>query len=144
MLKISEFKGEFHFLSNFYPAPIFWEGIQYPTSEHAYQAAKSLDARVRREVADLKTPGMAKKFGKTVALRSDWEDVKVSIMYDIVNEKFLQNTNLRKMLLDTKGFYLEEGNVWNDRFWGVCKGQGKNILGEILMSVRTNLEFFVD
>lgn len=143
-MKIAEFKGEFSFLSNFHPAVMTWEGIQYPTSEHAYQSAKTFNMDIRIQVANLATPGQAKRFGKTIPIRKDWEDVKVSIMYDIVQEKFAQNSNLRELLMATRGFYLEEGNRWDDTFWGVCRGKGKNILGEILMSVRTNLEFFVE
>lgn len=44
---ISEFKGESRFLSNFFAVPIMYEGVEYPSVEHAFQAAKSLDPEER-------------------------------------------------------------------------------------------------
>lgn len=146
--RITKFDGEFSFLSNFHPAPMTWDGLWYPTSEHAYQSAKTLDMELRKVVSLLPRPADAKKFGGKrsgkIVPREDWERVKVAIMYDIVTEKFKQNADLRKKLMLTEGSYLEEGNVWNDTFWGVCRGKGKNILGEILMTVRNDLVFFAE
>src|SRR6185369_8674281 len=45
--KILEFQGDNRFLSNFFPAEVIYEGITYPTAEHAYQAAKTLDPEQR-------------------------------------------------------------------------------------------------
>ena len=81
------------------------------------------------------TPGDAKRLGSRAKLRPDWEEVKVQIMHNLVLQKF-QQYNLRKLLLDTGDQYIQEGNNWGDRFWGVCNGVGENHLGKILMSVR--------
>lgn len=79
--------------------------------------------------------------GRRVALRPDWENVKLSIMEEIVCAKFIQNEYLREMLRSTGNAMLEEGNVWNDTFWGVNNktGKGENNLGKILMRVREKL-----
>lgn len=74
--------------------------------------------------------------GKAVPLRDDWDEIKVSIMQTLVYLKFVKNKELRDLLLATEPEHLEEGNTWGDTFWGVCKGEGKNLLGRILMDIR--------
>lgn len=140
-LIIDKFDGEYAFLSNFYEAPVVWEGITYPSNEHAFQAAKSLNPARRLEVAAAATPGKAKRMGRTLQLRSDWEKVKYNIMLEIVLAKFHQHKDLAEALLDTDEAELIEGNWWNDTTWGVCNGVGQNWLGKILMTVRTQLKF---
>jgi hypothetical protein len=137
--KIESFSGVFRFLSNFYSAPVHYEGIEYPTSEHAFQAAKTVDKNQRLNIAMLETPGEAKRYGKTVRIRSAWDDVRVGVMAEIVDAKFTQNPHLLEMLLATDDTELIEGNVWGDTFWGVCDGKGENNLGKVLMEVRQHL-----
>jgi ribA/ribD-fused uncharacterized protein len=127
------------FLSNFYPANIVYEGIRYPSSEHAYQAAKTLDQGVRKQIAIASTPGQAKRFGQKVPVRKDWDLVKRRIMKEILELKF-NIPSLRDKLLETDVLYLEETNTWGDRYWGVCKGSGQNHLGHILMEIRNDLK----
>ena len=141
---ITEFNGEFAFLSNFYPCEIEYEGITYPTVEHAYQAAKSLDKEVHKKIAKLKYPGQAKKAGRHLHIRSDWEDVKVKIMEYLLMKKFAGYHELSEKLYDTGERYLEEGNNWGDTFWGVCSGKGRNMLGLLLMSVREKIKPLYD
>lgn len=138
---ITEFKGQYQFLSNFYPCKFVWDGIVWPHSEAAYQAAKTLDRETREAFADLTNPVAAKHAGKRIALRPDWNEVKFEIMYDIVHEKFHQNPHLLKKLLQTKDSVLEEGNYWGDRIWGISPAgsdKGQNWLGRILMDIRDN------
>jgi len=137
--KIESFSGVFHFLSNFHRAPMMYKGIAYPTSEHAYQAAKSLNDNTRMNVSILGTPSEAKKYGKTVQLRADWDDVKLDVMAEIVRAKFMQNPSLKEKLLATEDIILEEGNAWGDTYWGMCKGKGENHLGKTLMNLRESL-----
>ena len=87
-------------------------------------------------IQEANNPQMAKRIGKKVKLREDWEDVKVSLMREIVEVKFIQNKEIRDKLIKTYPSDLIEENTWNDRTWGVCKGKGKNLLGIILMEVR--------
>lgn len=137
---IREFYGKYHFLDNFFPAPVMWEGILYPTSEHAFQAAKTLDEDLRRTIAQESSPFIAKKMGRAVVLRPDWENCKYEIMEEIILAKFLQHPSLAKKLLATGDAHLEEGNHHGDTTWGTVDGQGKNWLGKILMSVREKIQ----
>eukprot|EP00753_Platysulcus_tardus_P007342 PLAT15145.1.p1 GENE.PLAT15145.1~~PLAT15145.1.p1 ORF type:complete len:360 (+),score=42.48 PLAT15145.1:44-1123(+) len=77
--------------------------------------------------------------GRKVRLRSDWEEVKVDVMSVVVRDKFTRDDGLREKLLATGDALLVEGNNWNDRFWGRCKGKGENWLGRILMAARSDL-----
>ena len=133
---ISSFRDEYFFLSNFYPVELKLDGIVYPNAEAAFQAQKTLDVEERRKFSMLKNPVQAKRLGRKVKLRDDWEEVKLDIMTEIVSQKFLQHSHLIEMLLQTGDEELIEGNKWGDRFWGVCKGKGENHLGKILMKIR--------
>lgn len=130
------FSGEYAFLSNFYPAQIRYGGIFFPTAEHAFQSMKTLSMKERLEIAKLPTPGQAKRAGKKVTLRKDWEKIKLRIMKEILLVKF-SNIELAEQLIATGDQILIEGNTWGDRYWGVCNGQGQNNLGKLLMRVRT-------
>lgn len=140
-MKIDTFTGKYYFLSNFYFCPIEIDGIKYPTVEHAFQAAKTYIVREKKDIAGQRTPAMAKGIGRKVMLRSDWEQVKVQIMTDLVRRKFTENKELRAKLIATGNAELAEGNLWKDTFWGVDlrTGIGQNCLGRILMKVRGEL-----
>jgi ribA/ribD-fused uncharacterized protein len=138
--KIPEFQGEYRFLSNFWPAEVIYEGITYPTAEHAYQASKTLDIEQRKKIAALKTPSEAKSAGRALKLRDDWDTAKFTVMEDVVRYKFTHHDDLRDKLLATGDAYLEEGNTWNDQIWGVYQGKGENRLGKNLMKVRDELK----
>jgi ribA/ribD-fused uncharacterized protein len=139
--KIESFSGDFRFLSNFWPCTINFEGLIFPSVEHAYQAAKTLDLNTREEIRIAKTPGIAKKLGKKVELRKDWNLVKISVMKTCLLQKFSDET-LKFKLLKTTPLYLEEGNNWGDVFWGICNGVGENNLGKLLMQIRDNFLIF--
>jgi len=136
---IVQFRGPTRWLSNFGDSVIKTnDGITYPTVEHAYQAQKTLDLDERRCIAELPTPGKARRAGQKLKLRGDWEELKLAIMYQIIDIKFTDGS-LRQKLLDTGTAELVEGNTWGDRFWGVRNGVGENHLGRILMKVRKQL-----
>lgn len=137
MDRIAWFEGNAAFLSNFYPAPIEWQGLLFPSVEHAYQAAKCRDAADRARFTH-GTAIEAKQFGQSVPLRPDWDAVKPAVMLDLVRLKF-EIPALARRLRATGTAELVEGNLWNDRFWGVCGGTGRNELGRILMQVRDEL-----
>ena len=137
--KIKFFRGDAAFLSNFCLAQVFHDGIDYPTTEHAFQAAKTLDFHQRYEISKIETPGQAKRAGRKVQLRPDWEQVKNRIMWELTVLKFTNHPNLKKLLLATGNAELIEGNTWGDTYWGVCNGVGENHLGFILARVRANL-----
>lgn len=145
MKTIKRFKGLYRFLSNFYPSPIHIGEEMYPTSEHLYQAMKTKNKKTKEKIRLCKTPGNAKKLGRIIPLRKDWEKIKDKVMYFVVESKFLENKKLEKQLLATGKKKLVEGNYWHDNYWGDCycpkckhiKGQNK--LGKILMRVRKQI-----
>lgn len=142
--QIDHFSGPYQFLSNFYAAQVGYEGVEYQTVEHAYQASKTLNLHQRRFIADSRKPGIAKIRGRNVTLRPDWEQLKLGIMEVLVLQKFTRYPDLREKLLRTGDLELVEGNNWNDTFWGVVKQAdgsetGLNHLGLILMNVRQQL-----
>lgn len=130
------FIGDLFFLSNYYMCSVKYEGIVYPSSEHAFAAAKTLDVPSRKRISTLLSPGMAKRAGRALKLRPRWDEIRVEIMRNILRCKFEQNLHLKEKLLNTFPDYLEETNDWNDTFWGVCNGVGENNLGNLLMELR--------
>lgn len=136
---IRYFNGEYAFLSNFYPIEIFFEGAAYPSVEHAYQAAKTLDLHQRTLFCDVNlSPGQAKRRGRKITIRDDWEDIKLLTMGRLVWQKF-DNDVLSEKLISTHPAELREGNWWGDKFWGICDGEGHNHLGKLLMKKRDQL-----
>ena len=144
MPQVTSFSGPWRWLSNFYPCVCVYEGDVYPSSEHAYQAAKFPKGHeARKTVAALPTPGATKKFANAFkhAHSKDFHDRKQQVMLDVLRSKFLMNRDLQDKLLATVNPEAEliEGNTWGDTYWGVCNGQGENHLGKLLMRVRGGL-----
>lgn len=137
---IREFQNEFRFLSNFWPAKVKLDGVEYPSVEFAYQAAKSDDQEYRKKILACRSPGESKKLGRWIVVREDWEQVKVGIMEGLLHQKFSIPT-LQDQLIATYPKELQEGNTWGDKFWGVDlrTGQGLNTLGMLLMRIRDEL-----
>ena len=136
---IDSFRGEYFFLSNFYEVPVTYGGVTYTNNEAAFQAQKSTDIADRLRFSEL-PPSQAKRLGRRIALRKDWEQVKISIMTEIVRAKFTQNPELADKLIATGDAHLEEGNDWGDRTWGTVNGVGANNLGKILMQIRDEIK----
>lgn len=145
MKYISSFSGKNSYLSNFYMCLIPWDGIKYPSVEHAFQAAKTHDLKLRKLIASAPTPGIAKSRGRKLVLRLDWEDIKIDIMETLVEIKFTIHEELEELLVDTGEIELIEGNRWHDNFWGNCtcvrceRIIPRNELGRILMDCRKNI-----
>lgn len=135
------FDGKYAFLSNFYDCPVTYKGLTYRNNEAAFQAQKTLNESARKEFTQL-PPNLAKRKGRKVALRSDWEQIKDEVMYELCLEKFVGNSDLLELLRRTKNTEIVEGNYWHDNCWGNCtcekcnKITGKNKLGKILMEIR--------
>lgn len=130
---IDKFEEEYFFLSNYFECPVYYMGHKFRSSEAAYQAQKCPSRT--EEFLEI-SADEAKKLGKTVELRADWDDVKDNIMYFIVRNKFIPNDDLMEKLIATGNAELIEGNWWKDTYWGVCDGIGENKLGKILMQIR--------
>lgn len=135
---INEFKGKYECFSNFYMSLVQYEEEYYPSVEHAFQALKAKNEEDRKKIQNADTPAMAKKLGRKVDMRPDWEQVKIGIMKSLVKDKFYRSSKLKEILLSTGDEELQEGNWWKDRFWGVDlkTGEGQNHLGKILQQVR--------
>ena len=122
-------------------APVtFADRWTFPSSEHAYQAAKSENPRDWQYIAGLRTAGQAKRAGKELPLRNDWDQVKLEHMEIIQRAKYNQHQYLRDMLVGTGDLRIIEKNTWGDTFWGVCNYQGENHLGKIIMKIREELK----
>lgn len=119
--------------------PILYEGEWWLTAEHAYQAAKTLDLIQKQKILQCSSAGKAKRLGKNVLLRSDWEKIKLGVMREILKSKFKPGSALCSMLISTRPHILVEGNHWGDKYWGVYRGQGLNRLGHLLMEIRDSL-----
>lgn len=113
---INKFSGAYAFLSNFYTCPVYYGGLLFKNSEAAFQAQKSLDSITKCEFTYLDARE-AKRQGRRVKIRADWERAKTKIMFEIVLAKFMQNEKLRERLLNTGDELIIEGNTWNDKFW---------------------------
>ena len=132
---IRQFKGEYAFLNNFYEIAVEYRGRIYPNNEAAFQAQKICDEKIKQKFESC-GPIEARNLGKTIPLRKDWETVKDQIMYEICLAKFTQHPDLMDALVYTGNRPLEEGNHWNDQYWGTVNGIGENKLGKILMKIR--------
>lgn len=139
---ISGFQGDNRWLSNFWPAKIQIGDIVYPTVEHAYVAAKPI---MPFTPADLEwfltlTPAKAKKVGRELDVRPDWDDVKIHLMQQFTELKYsTDNPELRSRLIKTGDEEIIEENTWGDTFWGICNGEGHNWLGIIIMATRDKI-----
>lgn len=131
---IDRFDGQYRFLSNFFEAPLLFRGLVFENAEAAFHSQKCPQ---RAKQFQGLNASQAKQLGRQVVMRPDWDKVRDQVMYEVVFEKFLQNSKIRERLIATGEAMLVEGNTWNDRYWGVCNGIGQNKLGKILMRVRS-------
>jgi ribA/ribD-fused uncharacterized protein len=132
---IGPFRGDYAFLSNFFPAPVVLDSVVYPTVEHAYQAAKTHDHVLRCRLRDAESPGVAKRMSAEIPARDDWKESRDEVMLGLLRQKF-RVPPLRELLLATAPRRLVEMNTWNDHYWGVCDQVGLNRLGDLLERVR--------
>ena len=137
---IKEFQGEYRWLSNFAPVKVVYDGVSYRSVEHAYMAAKSLDEEWRKYCRDTFKAGDVKRASRNIVLRDDWEDIKLNVMESLLWQKYTQHP-YKQQLLNTGDEYIQEGNMWGDKYWGVClrTNKGQNHLGSIIMRIRENL-----
>lgn len=140
------FTGRYRCLDNFYPLPLYIDGLMWPTSEHYYQAMKTDNPRYRNKVRNAKSPGEAKALGRDPKHppTPHWEaGLKFDVMRRALKVKFDPEINFPiwagLMMTGVRPIY--EGNTWNDDIWGIIKQtdgswSGKNHLGRMLMWLR--------
>lgn len=127
MEKITNFRGDYFFLSNFFIEP------DKTHVEGEYQALKTSPPT---EWIKCVLPYESKRAGKKLKLRPDWHGVKRGYMAGLVFKKFSDHADLRRRLIETFPKDLVEENTWGDTYWGTCNGAGENQLGKILMATR--------
>jgi ribA/ribD-fused uncharacterized protein len=138
MDEITVFRGEFRWLSNFFPVVVKLDGVSYPSVEHAFQAAKTTDVEWRLLIRQ-HSASDAKHMGQCCDLRPGWDAMKLAVMEDLLRQKFRINW-FKTLLLRTGDRNLVEGNDWDDTYWGVCRGTGENHLGILLMKIREEMK----
>lgn len=131
-----KFRGTYNFLSNFYTSPITVDGLTYSCVEAAFQAAKTLNPAQKQWFVGI-DGSAAKRLGRRVLLRPDWEAVKLGVMKNLLRKKF-SDPELAKRLIGVTEEIVED-NDWGDFFWGRCQGRGSNWLGELLSQVREEI-----
>lgn len=141
---IDSFTGQYEFLSNFYLYPVIFEDVEYPSNEHAFQAAKTTNEAQRWKIANAETAGKAKRLGRMLSLREHWDiKIRYDVMLKLLSAKF--SGELSEGLRLTGDSILIEGNHWHDNTWGRCSCEncqdvmGHNMLGWMLMQLRTKL-----
>lgn len=137
---IQEFKGKYTWLSNFAPCKIMLNGVAYSSVEHAYQSAKSHDQKWKHFCATEPKAGVVKRKSRNVPLVSNWEVKRLHVMFKCLLQKYNQYP-YNEYLRNTGNEHIQEGNTWNDTFWGVCLKEhtGKNVLGNMIMLIRRTL-----
>jgi hypothetical protein len=144
-IAIVSFKDKHFFLSNFFTCRIKWQGKEYKSVEHLFQASKATCERDHELIRNAPTPKDAKKWGSGIQCRADWEEIKIEVMRGALLMKFADD-KLAGRLLDTRNAPLVEGNFWHDNFWGKCwcveciesgrHDRAYNVLGLLLMEIR--------
>lgn len=131
--------------SNLYRREIEFEGVVYPTAEHAYQAGKPRKDSVREWLMSAPSPSllaMAAHGLYSWDIQSNWSKVKFERMKQVLRAKFTQHEDLTALLLSTgEARLVESATVDNlvNRTWGEVNGKGKNMLGKLLMEIRSEL-----
>lgn len=138
---ITEFQNEYRWLSNFAPVEIDLNGVMFQSVEHAYMSAKSDDDDWKTFCSNpSNSAGDVKRKSRSILLKDDWDKIKISVMEECLRQKFSKEP-YRTKLIETGDKYIQEGNRFNDRFWGVClrTNKGDNNLGKLIMKIRTEL-----
>jgi ribA/ribD-fused uncharacterized protein len=133
--------GEVDWMRNDYNCDISVAGYTYATVEHAYQAAKFKDPDLKQAIQEAETVREARNVGRNnVNIRDDWDDIRATIMESLVRQKFTNNPTLGDRLAKTgSAEIVMEGY---DEFWGTGRdGTGENMLGAILETVRSEIQF---
>lgn len=143
---IKGFFRDYRWMSNFHRCDVEYEGLIYPSSENAYQAAKVVESD--RNGFLKCTPSESKHLWKSKKLlhksAEEWDDAKLDIMRSVLVSKFTRNKELGNALVETAPKYLEESLNWHDIYWGKCycethKGDGESYLGKLLMEIRDSI-----
>lgn len=137
---INKFREKYSWLSNFALVKIVYKGVEYASTEHAFMSAKSKDPKWKEFCRIEPLPGIVKTKSRKIKLIDDWENKRIEVMKEVLQLKFNQSP-FKENLIATGDEEIQEGNTWGDMFWGVdlITGQGKNMLGKLIMEIRKDL-----
>lgn len=139
---IHEFRDDTRWLSNFTKCKIEINGVIYPSVENAYMSMKSRDKEWKKRCVTL-SPAQSKVEANKIQLRENWDEVRIQAMNHCLKQKFNQEP-FKSKLIATGNENIQEGNVWNDTFWGIDLTQtpnvGENHLGRLIMNIRETLK----
>ena len=141
MDKILFYEGQWYMFSNFSSFKVRWRGVDWMTSEHAYQAAKFKDASIVEKIKNARSAHGAKKIARAHSDKKleNWREIKLGIMEKIVRAKLEQHSYIRRKLLETGDMEIIE-NSPEDSFWGRGPDwKGENHMGKIWMKLRAEL-----
>ena len=141
MVMIKEFTEKYNWLSNFFPCWITLNGVTFQSVEHAYQSEKSSDLDWKKKCQEILSPGKIKRESKKLEINKlEWVKKKLKVMEICIDQKFGKEP-FKTKLLETGEEEIQEGNNWNDEFWGVNlkTGKGSNHLGKLIMKKRDRL-----
>ena len=131
--------------SNLYRRPMDFEGETYPTAEHAYQAGKPRKKGVREWLMAAPSPSLLAMAAHGLYywdITPGWSTLKFARMKAVLSSKFLQHEDLQAILLGTRDARLVESTTVDNavnRLWGEVNGFGRNMLGILLMDVRSEI-----
>lgn len=141
--------------SNFCYTPFKHQGIMFKWSEQAvmYRKAKLFGAEgIAQKILKAQTPKECKALGRSRQIPFDeavWQENREDIYKSVLLDKF-SVPRLKRDILATDGKYLVEASPF-DKIWGIgmsadhpdvedpTKWKGMNLLGEVLMEVRDEL-----
>jgi len=132
---------EHGWLANFSKHSIVVDNVRYRSVEHYFQSEKFLSEAIKIKILNAPSPTIAKETAKSNSKhkRDDWEQIRLGIMYRAIYFKFTQHRELRQKLISSRPHKLIE-NSQDDDYWGCGNnGKGKNVMGELLMKLRTEL-----
>ena len=146
---IVRFEADYAFLNNSFPCSVVWEGVEYQSVEHAFQASKTIDVEQSEAIRNAPTPLEAYHLGMRVTLRPNWNESRFDVMLGclrakfrdpVLREKLLATGETTKLVNDTYVSFTHNPWFRRDRVWGMYDGTGENRLGELLMQIRKELK----
>jgi N-glycosidase YbiA len=138
-MPIKFYTSDFYVFNNFSAHAVEFRGKLYPTSEHAYQAAKCTDPQGQEAIRNARSPLQAKALANETyraARDPDWASKKVAVLEEILRAKLAQHLEAREALQNSGHEDIVEDSP-TDYFWGEgADGSGQNMLGKLWMKIR--------
>ena len=141
---IGFYPREFYPFDNFSSFKVEWNGYLFSSVEEAYQAASFMgsDEELVEKIKKSHFADEAQRiaYANRDKRREDWDDVKISIMEELLRLKIEQNPYVKKKLLQTGDYMIVEDSPKDD-FWGWGPNRnGQNNLGKLWMKLREELK----